>query len=373
MSGLYTRKGDAGNTVLYGGTRVSKDSLRVHCYGTIDEGIAMIGLAYSLGTDGESRQHLHAIQKRLITAAAELASDEKGMHMLKDGIGDDDTAYLEGVIDACAEYTDATKEFVVPGVNSFSAALHAARTVVRRAERCITRLCDSGEPVSTELLRYMNRLSDCLYALARREEELSAVRTIRDRVLEKLRFMDCKPGLDLETARKMALHAEEKAAEMQLPIVFSAVDKGGNLILLNRMEGALIASIDISIKKAYTANALKMPTDQAGELSARRPLMRAGEDERQPFRIVREDTPLRSAGRPLAASASAAAPSGRIWRLHPMCWIDFKEGKTKMVANEKVLADIVQKVLDAVDAHRTVRRATGARCRRACSATWKRR
>ncbi len=267
MSGLYTRKGDAGNTVLYGGTRVSKDSLRVHCYGTIDEGIAMIGLAYSLGTDGESRQHLHAIQKRLITAAAELASDEKGMHMLKDGIGDDDTAYLEGVIDACAEYTDATKEFVVPGVNSFSAALHAARTVVRRAERCITRLCDGGEPVSTELLRYMNRLSDCLYALARREEELSAVRTIRDRVLEKLRFMDCKPGLDLETARKMALHAEEKAAKMQLPIVFSAVDKGGNLILLNRMEGALIASIDISIKKAYTANALKMPTDQAGELS----------------------------------------------------------------------------------------------------------
>jgi ATP:cob(I)alamin adenosyltransferase len=267
LSGLYTRKGDAGNTVLYGGTRVSKDSLRVHCYGTIDEGIAMIGLAYSLGTDGESRQHLHAIQKRLIMAAAELASDEKGMHTLKDRIGDDDTAYLEGVIDACAEYTDATKEFVVPGVNSFSAALHAARTVVRRAERCITRLCDSGEPVSTELLRYMNRLSDCLYALARREEELSAVRTIRDRVLEKLRFMDCKPGLDLETARKMALHAEEKAAKMQLPIVFSAVDKGGNLILLNRMEGALIASIDISIKKAYTANALKMPTDQAGELS----------------------------------------------------------------------------------------------------------
>ena len=267
MSGLYTRKGDAGNTVLYGGTRVSKDSLRVHCYGTIDEGIAMIGLAYSLGTDGESRQHLHAIQKRLIAAAAELASDEKGMHMLKDRIGDDDTAYLEGVIDACAEYTDAAKEFVVPGVNSFSAALHAARTVVRRAERCITRLCDSGEPVSAELLRYMNRLSDCLYALARREEELSAVRTIRDRVLEKLRFMDCKPGLDLETARKMALHAEEKAAKMQLPIVFSAVDKGGNLILLNRMEGALIASIDISIKKAYTANALKMPTDQAGELS----------------------------------------------------------------------------------------------------------
>jgi ATP:cob(I)alamin adenosyltransferase len=267
LSGLYTRKGDAGNTVLYGGTRVSKDSLRVHCYGTIDEGIAMIGLAYSLGTDGESRQHLHAIQKRLIMAAAELASDEKGMHTLKDRIGDDDTAYLEGVIDACAEYTDATKEFVVPGVNSFSAALHAARTIVRRAERYITRLCDSGEPVSTELLRYMNRLSDCLYALARREEELSAVRTIRDRVLEKLRFMDCKPGLDLETARKMALHAEEKAAKMQLPIVFSAVDKGGNLILLNRMEGALIASIDISIKKAYTANALKMPTDQAGELS----------------------------------------------------------------------------------------------------------
>lgn len=73
--------------------------------------------------------------------------------------------------------------------------------------------------------------------------------------------------LTLETARRLALYAEEKAAMMDLPIVFSAVDKGGNLVLLNRMEGALIASIDISMKKAYTANALKMRTDLAGQLA----------------------------------------------------------------------------------------------------------
>lgn len=268
MSKLYTKKGDGGSTALYGGTRVPKDSLRVQCYGTIDESNAMIGLAYSFGTDEEARSRLNDIQQRLFFVAAELASDERGANLLKSRISDEDTAHLENIIDACMEYVGQSRGFVVPGVNSFSAALHAARTVVRRAERCITELCNSGDTVREELSRYVNRLSDCLYALARREEELCTVRMIKERVIEKIHAKNaCKPEFNLATARRLALYAEEKANQMQLPIVFSAVDGGGNLILLNRMEGALIASVDISIGKAYTANALKIPTDVAGALS----------------------------------------------------------------------------------------------------------
>jgi uncharacterized protein GlcG (DUF336 family) len=191
------------------------------------------------------------------------------MDMLKDRINEGDIAYLEGIIDECMDFAGDMRGFVVPGVNSFSAALHSARTIVRRAERYIVELGRSGETVRDELCRYINRLSDCLFALARREEELSKVRLIKDRVVEKLHAAKngCAPELDLNVARRLALLAEEKAREINLPIVFSVVDKGGNLILVNRMEGALIASIDISIKKAYTANALKLPTDVAGELS----------------------------------------------------------------------------------------------------------
>ncbi|MFZ5975531.1 MAG: cob(I)yrinic acid a,c-diamide adenosyltransferase [Bacillota bacterium] len=269
MSRVYTKTGDAGTTGLFGGTRVHKDSLRLHCYGTIDEANSMIGLAYSLSSDEEARCRLNAIQRRLFSVAAELASDEKGFDMLKDRIGADDITYLEGIIDACMDFVGDSRGFAVPGVNSFSAALHSARTVVRRAERHIVELHNSGEPVRDELRRYINRLSDCLFALARREEELVKVRMIKDKVVEKLNAVTngCAPRLDLNTARKLALYAEEKAREINLSIVFAAVDQGGNLILANRMEGALIASIDIAMKKAYTANALKLPTDVAGELS----------------------------------------------------------------------------------------------------------
>ena len=269
MAGLYTGTGDAGNTGLYGGTRVGKDDLRIHSYGTIDESNAMIGLAYSFTDDEEARCRLRTIQQRLIAVAAELASDDKGLGMLKDRISKDDATYLEDIVDTCMEFAGPLKVFVLPGANSFSAALHAARTVVRRAERCIVELSGSGTAVREELLRYVNRLSDCLFAMARREEMLTTIRRVKDRVLEKLHAQEgvSMGELTLETARRLALYAEEKAEMMQLPIVFSAVDEGGNLVLLNRMEGALIASIDISIKKAYTANALKMPTDLAGQLA----------------------------------------------------------------------------------------------------------
>lgn len=262
--GIYTKTGDKGTTALFGGQRVAKDGLKVECYGTVDETNSMMGLAYSLCTDKVSRERIHTIQERLFALGAELASDEKGLKKLKDKISDEDIAYLESIVDDCMALVGETHAFVVPGVDPCSGALHVARTVARRAERLITKLSKQDD-VREQALKYINRLSDCLYALARREEALNQVKELTDKVVDRL-VPVISGNLSLALARKMALLAEEKANQMGIPFVFAACDSGGNLVLLNRMEGALIASVDIAIKKAQTANCVKMPTHVLGEL-----------------------------------------------------------------------------------------------------------
>ena len=169
MSNIYTKTGDKGTTGLYGGSRVDKDSLNVDAYGTVDEAISSLGVAYTLTDSPEIKEYINHIQKRMFQAGAELASDARGMEMLKDKIGEADIKYLENIIDKSTEVNGLMREFVVPGVNPSSAALHVARTVVRRAERIITALAKQV-PVREELRKYINRLSDACFAMARLEE-----------------------------------------------------------------------------------------------------------------------------------------------------------------------------------------------------------
>ncbi len=264
MANIYTKTGDKGETSLLGGKRVSKDSIKIEAYGTIDEASSMIGLAYSLCKNEDTRQILNTIQKRLIVVAAELASDNHGRERLKDRITEKDITYLEEIIDEIILKTGTLKEFIIPGSDPVSSSLHVARTIIRRAERKITRLSQS-EQVEPKLKQYVNRLSDCLFAIARNESERSFIDTIKAKVEEKLNQID--QSLDLELAKKMAEIANQKALDIGIPIVFSVVDSGGNLILLHRMQDSLLASIDISIGKAYTACALKLPTHQLKDIS----------------------------------------------------------------------------------------------------------
>ena len=135
MANLYTKTGDKGQTSLVGGSRVSKSSLRVECYGTIDEANSMLGLAYAQTDREYIRTTVHRIQGRLFALGAELASDEQGAAGLTGKISEEDVAFLEGVVDKCTETTGKQTHFVIPGVDPASAALHVARTIVRRAER----------------------------------------------------------------------------------------------------------------------------------------------------------------------------------------------------------------------------------------------
>ena len=171
MANLYTKTGDKGQTSLVGGSRVSKSDLQVECYGTIDEANSMLGLAYSNTCQEYIRTAIHTIQGRLFSLGAELASDEEGARKLKGLISEEDVDFLEHVVDTCTETTGKMTHFVIPGVDSASSALHVARTIVRRAERRMVELTGSS-PVREVLMRYVNRLSDAVYALARLQEEL---------------------------------------------------------------------------------------------------------------------------------------------------------------------------------------------------------
>ncbi|MGF1468024.1 MAG: cob(I)yrinic acid a,c-diamide adenosyltransferase [Sandaracinaceae bacterium] len=162
---IYTKTGDAGQTGLFGGTRVSKASARVRAYGDVDELNTVLGVALCHPIDDERTALLTAIQSELFAVGAELAT-RSGKEVGIPLVGDPQVAVLERGIDAAEAELAPLTSFVLPGGAPGAAFLHQARTVCRRAERSLVTLAEE-EPLRPELLRYINRLSDLLFVLAR--------------------------------------------------------------------------------------------------------------------------------------------------------------------------------------------------------------
>lgn len=164
---IYTCTGDDGTTGLFGGTRVSKADLRVETYGTIDEANAAIGYARIVVSDDELASVLERIQADLFVIGAEIASGENaGGKLGFNLVSDQDVQGLEQVIDAWDSRVPPLRTFILPGGSEGGGRLHLARTVARRAER---RLVELGVRTSVrpEVVKYVNRLSDLLFVLAR--------------------------------------------------------------------------------------------------------------------------------------------------------------------------------------------------------------
>ncbi len=161
---IYTKTGDKGQTSLYDGTRVDKDSLRVESYGTVDELNSSIGFAMKFIEEDEIKEKLKKIQMRLFFVAGELATLEEGKYVYK--IKEEDIAALEKIIDDYLPKISGVDKFIVPGSSIAAAALHVSRTICRRAERRILTL-KREEQVSDILIKFVNRLSDVLYTYAR--------------------------------------------------------------------------------------------------------------------------------------------------------------------------------------------------------------
>ena len=170
MAQLYTRTGDDGGTGLLYGGRVSKSDPRVETYGAVDEANSALGLARALAQDDRTRSVLLKVQRELFTVAAELATAPEVYDTFKSHfkpVTAEMTQDLEHTIDALKEDVQLPSAFIIPGASPASAALDVARTVLRRAERSVVALKEAGALANDEDLRYINRLSDLLFILAR--------------------------------------------------------------------------------------------------------------------------------------------------------------------------------------------------------------
>jgi cob(I)alamin adenosyltransferase len=162
---IYTRTGDNGTTGLIGGKRVSKDSPCIEATGMLDELNAQLGIVRSHTLPGEVGEILYGIQDTLFTIGAELATPE-GADRRSEPIRDEDVQKLEKQIDHFESMLPPLKKFVLPGGTISGAALHLSRAVARRAERACVALSRT-QTVDKQIVRYLNRLSDLLFVLAR--------------------------------------------------------------------------------------------------------------------------------------------------------------------------------------------------------------
>ncbi|GGG28232.1 cobalamin adenosyltransferase [Dokdonia pacifica] len=171
---IYTKTGDKGTTALFGGTRVPKHHIRIDSYGTVDELNSHIGLIRDQEIDPRSKEILVHIQDRLFTVGAVLATDPEKM-TLKNGkdrlniprVDEEDITLLETEMDKMNDHLPPMTHFVLPGGHTTVSYCHIARCVCRRAERLATALYEL-EPFDEHTLKYLNRLSDYLFVLARK-------------------------------------------------------------------------------------------------------------------------------------------------------------------------------------------------------------
>lgn len=172
---IYTRTGDEGETGLWGGLRVPKDSPRVQAYGTVDECNAAIGVARASGVDAELDALLAQVQNDLFVVGADLATPGETAHVPR--ISSEAVDMLEGAIDRLEVQLEPLRQFILPGGTPSAAYLHLARTVCRRAERWVVTLSRS-EPVNPQVIIYLNRLSDLLFVAARRANANAGVHDV---------------------------------------------------------------------------------------------------------------------------------------------------------------------------------------------------
>lgn len=171
---IYTKTGDLGETGLFGGERVSKDSLRIEAYGTVDELNSILGIAVADVTGNGVKELLQDIQNRLFNLGSDLATPdtEKNKKLNIARVPDEYISSIEQAIDFYNDKMPELRYFILPGGSRGAAYLHLARTVCRRAERRVVAL-NMGEEINKNIVIFLNRLSDLFFVLARYENFVS--------------------------------------------------------------------------------------------------------------------------------------------------------------------------------------------------------
>ena len=165
---IYTKTGDKGTTSLVGGTRVPKTHIRLEAYGTVDELNSNLGLLITYLLDGKDKDFLQQVQDRLFAVGSHLATDREKMELKEASIiSSEQVEMVEREIDRLDTLLPPLSAFILPGGSRGAAVCHVCRTVCRRAERRILALAEQVE-IASELLAYVNRLSDYLFVLSRK-------------------------------------------------------------------------------------------------------------------------------------------------------------------------------------------------------------
>lgn len=172
MARVTTRTGDEGYTDLLGAGRVPKYHRRPEAYGTIDEATSALGLARAQVDDDDLGQWIMDAQRDLYILMAELATSPENYAKVDFKIRPENVARLDALSETLKQRVEIGKEFIIPGATVAGAALDLARAIVRRAERQVARLYHEADVTNADALRYLNRLSDVLFIMARYEETL---------------------------------------------------------------------------------------------------------------------------------------------------------------------------------------------------------
>jgi cob(I)alamin adenosyltransferase len=177
---IYTKGGDNGETGLFGGERVPKDSIRIEAYGTVDELNSFIGLTLNEIKDSEVKKLLSRIQNSLFTLGSDLAApaNEKDKKYNIPRIKKSHYEEIEKEIDKFDSQLEELRNFILPGGCKSSALLHICRTICRRTERRIVTL-QNGVELSPDIIIFLNRLSDLFFVLARYENKISGIEDIK--------------------------------------------------------------------------------------------------------------------------------------------------------------------------------------------------
>jgi len=166
----FSKRGDKGETSLLGGQRVPKYDPRPETYGVLDEASSVMGVAKAMARSQKIKDILFAVQKDLLMMGAELSALPKDVKQLSKRIGESDVQRIEDLIDDLQKDVKLKNEFIYPGETVVSAQIDVARTIIRRAERNAAKMKDDGLVKNPEIHKYLNRLADMLFTLARYEE-----------------------------------------------------------------------------------------------------------------------------------------------------------------------------------------------------------
>jgi cob(I)alamin adenosyltransferase len=182
---IYTRHGDEGETGLLYGGRVSKADSRCEAYGTVDEAVSALGLARSLVKSDKLKDIIKEVQRELFTLGAELATDPSEYSKLQKHfsvVTPEMTAHLEDLIDELNQEITLPRAFIIPGASTASGALDLGRSILRRAERRVVALKEQDLLGNPQVLKYINRLADLVFVMARYEDRDLPIETLTSEV-----------------------------------------------------------------------------------------------------------------------------------------------------------------------------------------------